>query len=877
MGFAAALAAMDDDRLAGLFDRRPDLTMYGNVWNFDQLADMASRWHSQASVLADLDECARRVFDLVLLAESPTTTEAVCEVSGGVLAAADAEPVLERLADLAVLWRDDAGQWHLPGQARAQLLYPAGLGRPFRRLAKTMVKDEIRAIADTLGLAEAAQPDARRNQKGVTKDQLVDAITATLADPQQMDDLVSSCPDHGLGQRFVDVVGARQPQIALPHRYVTSRYSGQYRSAPGHRDPHPTDWLEGRGLVVRTDYETGEIPREVGLALRGGRPFVDLRTEAPPLVPVPAGPPGTVGATASSAAQQLLDAVGTIVFDLAATPIAANKSGGVGVRALKAVAKSVDRTERETAQILELMTAADILGVEFGRTQTTVTTTDLADQWLAAPPAQRWLALVHAWLTTSSMVAAAGGRDAKDKPIAPVRGQVPGVTGIRQTRAQLLGALAPLPEDTAATPEGLYDHLRFLGPGQWGNTNPDLTGGGTLLDAVLSEAVLVGAVGAGGLSAPARALLDDDLPLAEKEAERFLPQTVDELLVQADLTVVAPGPIAPEVAAVLADMATVESRGGATTWRLSEASVRSALDAGHDSADLIALLDDRSVGGIPQPVRYLIDDVARRHGTLRVRAAGAVIRCEDEALLATVAGHRRLRSKVELVAPTVAVCTDEGETVLAALRDAGFLPMLEGAGGEVVVPSGSGVRAPVRSRPMGRRAPDDADDDDDDADDDLPWWARTSPTDELWRPRIAPAEVVSRLRARERSAGSSETGAAAAGGGRFGAGGSGGGRFGGVEPPVQEALAGLRAIQSARNAEPFDENRWRALPLLERLEQAMRHGIDIVVQLADARHDDIDGGVLFCDDDVVILDCIDCDETHTVGLDDIVTVELAQP
>lgn len=129
MGFAAAIAAMDDEDLVRLLERRPDLA-HGNVWSLGQLAEHACRWHSQVQVLSELDQFLRRVFDLLVLAQSPATTDDVCAASGGLLAPAEAEVALERLAGLAMVWRDETGQWHLPGQVRSQLLYPAGLGRP---------------------------------------------------------------------------------------------------------------------------------------------------------------------------------------------------------------------------------------------------------------------------------------------------------------------------------------------------------------------------------------------------------------------------------------------------------------------------------------------------------------------------------------------------------------------------------------------------------------------------------------------------------------------------------------------------------------------------------------------------------------------------
>ncbi|MBX4308611.1 helicase-associated domain-containing protein, partial [Mycobacterium tuberculosis] len=59
-----------------------------------------------------------------------------------------------------------------------------------------------------------------------------------------------------------------------------------------------------------------------------------------------------------------------------------------------------------------------------------------------------------------------------------------------------------------------------------------------------------------------------------------LPEPVSEVIVQADLTILAPGPLVPELAADFALLADVESAGAATTYRVTETSLRRALDSG---------------------------------------------------------------------------------------------------------------------------------------------------------------------------------------------------------------------------------------------------------------------------------------------------------
>ena len=63
------------------------------------------------------------------------------------------------------------------------------------------------------------------------------------------------------------------------------------------------------------------------------------------------------------------------------------------------------------------------------------------------------------------------------------------------------------------------------------------------------------------------------------------------MLLQADLTAVAPGPLEPDLARRLQVAADVESRGGATVYRFTAQSVRRALDLGWTAAELHAFVD----------------------------------------------------------------------------------------------------------------------------------------------------------------------------------------------------------------------------------------------------------------------------------------------
>ncbi|MEU6079329.1 helicase C-terminal domain-containing protein [Streptomyces sp. NPDC047108] len=181
----------------------------------------------------------------------------------------------------------------------------------------------------------------------------------------------------------------------------------------------------------------------------------------------------------------------------------------------------------------------------------------------------------------------------------------------------------------------------------------------------------------------------------------LLPEPLDHVLLQADLTAVAPGPLERPLAAMLEVLADVESKGGATVYRFTPGSVRRALDAGQAAADLHAFLAQHSRTPVPQPLSYLIDDVARKHGHLRVGAAFAYVRCDDDALLAEILADRRASGlRLRRLAPTVLAAQATPDVLLERLRGMGYAPAAESEEGDVVVARADAYRTPPRTAPV---------------------------------------------------------------------------------------------------------------------------------------------------------------------------------
>ncbi|HEY8980137.1 MAG TPA: helicase C-terminal domain-containing protein [Streptomyces sp.] len=180
----------------------------------------------------------------------------------------------------------------------------------------------------------------------------------------------------------------------------------------------------------------------------------------------------------------------------------------------------------------------------------------------------------------------------------------------------------------------------------------------------------------------------------------LLPEPLDHVLLQADLTAVAPGPLQRPLADMLGVLADVESKGGATVYRFTPASVRRALDAGRAASDLHAFLAAHSRTPVPQPLAYLINDVARRHGHLRVGAASAYVRCDDDALLNEILADKRSTPlRLRRLAPTVLAAQADPASLLDVLRTMGYAPAAESPDGDVLIHRADAHRTPPRTPP----------------------------------------------------------------------------------------------------------------------------------------------------------------------------------
>lgn len=651
------LRARTDDELANLVLLRPDLARPSPA----DLTSLAARSVTRASltrVLDDLDTGSLQVLEAVAVLGSADGVSPVARLLG---APTDrVGPLLEQLWARALLWRWGRTR-HVPRPVAEALgpyvagLAPAGPGDP---------------------AGPPGQPDD------------LDTIERALLDRLTWGPPVGRLPEQGAA-----AVAARSLLAA--------------------------GWL-----VPGADGEV-VLPRPAALALRGGRLHRELALDAPP-VPGREVPQEQVAGAAGGQAVHLLGLVEELIARWQTDPPRVLRSGGLAVRDLRTVSQGLEVEPELAAFVVELARDGGLVADDGLLDPAWVPTHDY-DDWAGRPTVDRWITLVRAWLESTRAPHRVGAR--------PV--DVPGASGtvnalsdqaswprLRLLRREILAELLDVP------PGRLVDEAALVARMSWRHP---LRPEGVTVEAVTATrqaAEWLGVTGRGALPEQVRPLLvaagirAPGTPAAEPEATdssdssdspeapdappalnhdlvaTMLPRPVEHMLLQADLTAIVPGPLGPGLATLLRACAEPESRGGAFVYRFTPAGIRRGLDAGWSAPALLEALARAGATPVPQPLTYLVNDVARRHGVLRVGAVASYVRSDDPAALDTLVARRELApAGLRRLAPTVAVSTAAPGVLLELLREAGGTPVLEGPDGMVVTAAEPAARAHRRALP----------------------------------------------------------------------------------------------------------------------------------------------------------------------------------
>ncbi|MFG2064868.1 helicase-associated domain-containing protein [Micromonospora sp. NPDC048871] len=563
----------------------------------------------------------------------------VTEAEVSALVGADATPYLQRAADAGLVARL-RGRLTVNGVLREVFARPLGVGPAAGQLATMLNAEDLKVVARNLGLPTKGR-----------KADLLEAVAEFFLDTDNVHALVKRMP--GATRTVLEEADRDGGQIrryggsSIAHR---SRYTNRYRQV------HPLDWAEEHGLVYRVTWEDYQLAGQVALAVRGAGYRAPFQPQEPPV----AWHTPDASAVRRDAQAQGIAVVGllsTLLDGAGREPLATVKAGGVGARELTRTAKTLGVTVPTVRLLLAVAHEARLADLD-----ERVIPTAAYDRWLKLGLNQRLAVMLKAWRELDYLPSSQTG------PWVPEHRH----SWSAQARMAALRALG----DRATT-----DLEQTT---QWMWWRQPLTFGGTAtVRGLLDEAATLGILGAGAISPAGQALLaDTDIAKAVGD----LGEVVRTARLQADLTAVVAGTPSPELAELLGATAVVESRGVATTWRFSPATVRGAYDAGWTEQRLTRALTKIAEGRLPQPLVYLLADVARQHGSVRVAPAASTLVSDDTALLAQICADKRLdKLNLRLLAPTVLASHATTADTTAALRKAGYAPRQQNADGRDVI------------------------------------------------------------------------------------------------------------------------------------------------------------------------------------------------
>ena len=705
---AVHLTALPDREVAALLLARPDLAAPPSS-SFLALATRAGAQGSVEQVLAGLDAPTLAVAEAVVALSGPTESEET-EGGGGTQTAEDdgSDGNVQSKGEPA-----DPADADLAGLVAAHLPLPAGqVAEALGHLHRLALVVEGRPVA-ALEAAFGPHPFG------------LGPWAAEPLSAEQLPPTLEELSEDAAGEPVVPAASVEMLQAL-----TWGPPAGTLRS--GGRAPGAAPLIE-HGWLERSSDARGRtrfiLPRQVALALRGGRLTRESLT-APETGELETVGGDVVASESSFHAEETVRLVAALLEEWGHEGGTIRRTGGVSVRALTRTADALALEADAAARIIEIAAGAGLLGLDDDGA--TWVPSSLAAGWLTDSLPQRWAPLALAWSGSARTPWLTGTRDDDGTLRAALSPDLEAGWAVR-LRARVLALLGDLSQGTSATPAFVRAALT------WESPRRTIPGGA--ISAVLAEAETLGITGGGALTEAGRILarraaasldeqdvvrsgstgdaggaegtdgdahaevLSDDETLAALEAALAadLPAAVDMILVQSDLTAIVPGRPAPELATLLERTSVVESRGGALTVRFTPESVRGALDVGYRAEEITQAIGRYSPAPLPDSLSVLIQDAARHHGAVRVRAVSALLRVGDEATAAGLLAEPRLKDLgLDEVAPGILVATASAGQVLRELRATGLAPVTEDASGHLVVGPATAQqarRAPEPSRP----------------------------------------------------------------------------------------------------------------------------------------------------------------------------------
>jgi hypothetical protein len=346
---------------------------------------------------------------------------------------------------------------------------------------------------------------------------------------------------------------------------------------------------------------------------------------------------------------ETMQAITELIFDLEHRFVREVGKKNVGLPDIKRFATHLRKSNEYAKQIYELAHLTHVITLANGRWQLSAKSKD----WLIWTPGQRFVLLATTWREILG--------DASAKELQ---------TALNLSRSEKSISLA--------------DNLTKTYPFADGSVSSKIT-------KLESLAELMGLSAKGWMSSWAPKVLKCDYVAAGKLAEANLPTPQDRIICQADLTLIAPGPLPTRVEIMLRRFADTEQIGMASTYRLSALSISHGLETGLKLNEIRELLVQLSGNGVPQPIEYLLNEAEARFGRLQIiggeQNERSIIQSTDKFLLAEILNESKLKPfGLTQLEDGVLASRFEPEVLYFGLREVGFVAIRVDENGNVLSP-----------------------------------------------------------------------------------------------------------------------------------------------------------------------------------------------
>ena len=346
---------------------------------------------------------------------------------------------------------------------------------------------------------------------------------------------------------------------------------------------------------------------------------------------------------------ETMQALTELIFDVEQRYIREVGKKNVGLPDIKRLAQHVRQSNEFAREIYELANHADLIGLSSGRWQLG----PQALSWLEWQPTERHHHLMKVW---RSLLGSSSAEDLLDSI----------------AKSGDLGVIS--------LSKQLHENYPFAD--------------GTVssrIDRVVAFAERIGISHNGWLSGWALATLENQLDSAAAAASVYLPAPQRKLICQADLSLIAPGPLPTDLEIAVRRFADTEQIGMASTYRMSALSISHGLETGMTEDEIRGWLLELTDKALPQPVDYLIREAAARFGRLTVSSGEletkSVIKSLDSILLAQILNETKLKPFAMYALPDGSIgCRFEPEMLYYGLREAGFSAVRVDQNGKVLSP-----------------------------------------------------------------------------------------------------------------------------------------------------------------------------------------------